>query len=89
MLDTIEPKLTCKDIANHLSLTFIKTCREVFPEWNYKTLTIASSSDAKKMSLHISTTSMRLPNIAQITIFIELVHKKLPVALQEMVLLII
>src|ERR1044072_332447 len=37
---TIEPKLTRKEIANHLSLAFIKTCREVFSEWNHKTLTI-------------------------------------------------
>ncbi|PKY61768.1 hypothetical protein RhiirA4_487209 [Rhizophagus irregularis] len=44
VLDTIESKLTRKDIANHLSLAFIKTCCEVFPEWNHKTLTIASST---------------------------------------------
>ncbi|GET59872.1 highly derived D5-like helicase-primase [Rhizophagus irregularis DAOM 181602=DAOM 197198] len=34
------------------------------------------------MSLHISTTGMRLPNIARVAIFTELVRKKLPVALQ-------
>ncbi|GBC40919.2 uncharacterized protein OCT59_029341 [Rhizophagus irregularis] len=82
VLDTIEPKLTCKEIGDLLYHAFIKTCHEVFPEWNHKTLTIASSSDAKKMSLHISTTGMRLPNIARVTIFTELVRKKLLVALQ-------
>ncbi|CAB4395598.1 unnamed protein product [Rhizophagus irregularis] len=82
VLDTIEPKLTRKEIGDLLYHAFIKTCHEVFPEWNHKTLTIASSSDAKKMSLHISTTGMRLPNIAQVAIFTELVRKKLPVALQ-------
>src|SRR2546429_5489233 len=82
VLDTIEPKLTRKEIGDLLYLAFIKTCREVFPEWDYKTLTIASSSDAKKMSLHISTTDMRLKNIAQVTVFTELVRKKLLTALQ-------
>ncbi|GES89917.1 hypothetical protein GLOIN_2v1770262 [Rhizophagus clarus] len=82
ILDTIEPKLTRKEIGDLLYLAFIKTCREVFPEWDHKTLTIASSSDAKKMSLHISTTGMRLPNIARVAMFTELVRKKLPVALQ-------
>ncbi|PKY61551.1 hypothetical protein RhiirA4_486677, partial [Rhizophagus irregularis] len=82
VLDTIEPKLTRKEIGDLLYHTFIKTCHEVFPEWNHKTLTIASSSDAKKMSLHISTTGMRLPNIARVAIFTELVRKKLPMALQ-------
>ncbi|EXX53577.1 hypothetical protein RirG_242620 [Rhizophagus irregularis DAOM 197198w] len=82
VLDTIEPKLTRKEIGDLLYHAFIKTCYEVFPEWNHKTLTIASSSDAKKMSLHISITGMRLPNIAQVAIFTELVRKKLPVALQ-------
>src|SRR3954447_14744298 len=82
VLDTIEPKLTRKEINDLLYLAFIKTCREVFPEWDHKTLTIASSSDAKKMSLHVSTTGMRLPNIAQVAMFTELVRKKLLVALQ-------
>ncbi|CAB4385564.1 unnamed protein product [Rhizophagus irregularis] len=45
-------------------------------------MTIASSSDAKKMSYHISTFGMKLLNIAQVAVFTELVRKKLPVALQ-------
>jgi hypothetical protein len=83
VLDTIEPKLSRKEIGDLLYLAFIKTCREVFPEWNHKTLTIASSNDAKKMSLHISTTGMRLKNIAQVSVFTELVRKKLPIGLQK------
>ena len=45
-------------------------------------MTIAESSDTKKISLHVSTTGMRLPNIAQVAMFTELVRKKLPVTLQ-------
>ncbi|GBC54096.2 highly derived D5-like helicase-primase [Rhizophagus irregularis DAOM 181602=DAOM 197198] len=82
VLDTIEPKLTRKEILDSLILGFRKTCLEIFPKWDYKTLTIASSSDAKKMSLHISTFGMRLPNIARVAVFTELVRKKLPTALQ-------
>src|SRR4051794_28595990 len=48
VLGTIEPKLTRKEIGDLLYLAFIKTCREVFSEWDHKTLTIASSSDEKK-----------------------------------------
>ncbi|GES83069.1 highly derived D5-like helicase-primase [Rhizophagus clarus] len=83
VLDTIEPKLTRKEIGNLLYRAFIETCHEIFPEWNDKTLTIASSSDAKKMSLHISTTGMRLPNIAKVSVFTELFREKLPVGLQK------
>src|SRR5436190_19210670 len=36
----------------------------------------------QKKCLYISTTGIRLPNIARVAIFTELVHKKLPVALQ-------
>ncbi|PKY39795.1 hypothetical protein RhiirA4_415328 [Rhizophagus irregularis] len=82
VLDTIEPKLTRKEILDSLILAFRKTCLEIFPKWDYKTLTIASSSDAKKMSLHISTFGMRLPNIARVAVFTELVRKKLLTALQ-------
>ncbi|PKK43748.1 hypothetical protein RhiirC2_722757, partial [Rhizophagus irregularis] len=37
----------------------------------------------RKKSLHISTYGMRLPNIAQVAIFTELVRKKLPAGLQD------
>ncbi len=37
----------------------------------------------KKISLHISTFGMRLPNIAKASVFTELVCKKLPVKLQK------
>ena len=82
MLDTIEPKLICKEILESLILAFRKICLEIFPKWDPKTITIASSSNAKKMSYHISTFGMRLPNIAQVAVFTELVYKKLPIALQ-------
>ncbi|GBC10739.1 hypothetical protein RclHR1_09860016 [Rhizophagus clarus] len=48
-----------------------------------KTITIATSSDAKKMSFHFSTTGMRLPSIAKASVFTELVREKLPVGLQK------
>ncbi|PKK57775.1 hypothetical protein RhiirC2_824985, partial [Rhizophagus irregularis] len=80
--DSIEPKLTGKEVLDSLILAFRKTCLEIFPKWDPKTITIASSSDAKKMSYHISTFGMRLPNIAQVAMFTELVRKKLPTALQ-------
>ncbi|CAB4386585.1 unnamed protein product [Rhizophagus irregularis] len=82
VLDTIEPKLTRKEIQDSLILAFRKTCLEIFPKWDPKTITIASSSDAKKMSYHISTFGMKLPNIARVAVFTELIRKKLPVALQ-------
>src|SRR3954463_12121809 len=81
--DSIEPKLTGKEILDLLKLAFIKTCKDIFPEWDHKTISIASSSDAKKMSYHISTFGMRLLNIPKVAVFTELVHKKLPVGLQR------
>ena len=81
--DKIEPKLTSEEIKNLLCRAFARTCKEVYPDWNPNTLTIASSSDKKKMSLHISTFGLRLKNIAKVAVFTELVRKKLPTALQE------
>src|SRR6266496_6144111 len=69
VLDTIEPKLTRKEILDSLILAFRKICLEIFLKWNPKTLAIASSSNAKKMSYHILTFGMRLPNIAYGLIF--------------------
>ena len=46
-------------------------------------MTIAGSSDPKKMSLHISTFGIRLKNIMACALFTELVCKKLPVSLQS------
>ena len=81
VLDTIEPKLTCKEILDSLILAFRKTCLEIFQKWDSKTIAIASSSNAKKMSYHIFTFGMRLKNIAQVTVFTELIRKKLLTAL--------
>jgi len=44
-------------------------------------MSITESSNEKKIFLHVLTFSMRLPNIAKASVFIELVHKKLPVGL--------
>lgn len=46
-------------------------------------MAFADSTDSKKMSLHISTFGMRLKNIAKISVFTELVRKKLPMGLQS------
>jgi hypothetical protein len=81
--DSLNPKLSGKEIRDLLISAITKVCLEIFPKWDPKTITIASSSDAKKMSYHISTTGMRLKNIARAAIFTELVCKKLPVSLQE------
>src|SRR6266498_4485095 len=80
--DSIEPKLTGKEILESLILAFRKTCLEIFLKWDPKTIAIASSSNAKKMSYHISTFGMRLKNNAQVAIFTEFVQKKLPAFLQ-------
>jgi hypothetical protein len=91
-LDTIEPsscgvpqggKLMRTNVAIILVRAFGDVCKEVFPKWNENILTLATSGDAKKMSLHVSTTGFRLKNILQTTVFTELVRKKLPEALQE------
>src|SRR6185312_4821785 len=83
--DKIKPKLklTAKEIRDLLYRAFKEVCLEIYPDWNRKTLTIASSSDEKKMSLHISTFGLRLKNIAKVASFTELVRKKLPIDLQE------
>ncbi|CAJ0645994.1 4492_t:CDS:2 [Entrophospora sp. SA101] len=58
-------------------------CVEIYPDWDINTLTIASSSDSKKISLHISTFGLRLKNISKVAKFTELVQKKLPIGLQN------
>ncbi|GBC12518.1 highly derived D5-like helicase-primase [Rhizophagus irregularis DAOM 181602=DAOM 197198] len=81
-LNAITPKLSGGQAKNSLCCAFRDTCLEIFPEWDKETLTIAESSDEKKISLHVSTFGMRLPNIAQVAMFTELIRKKLPTALQ-------
>jgi hypothetical protein len=80
--NSINPKLTRKEILDLLNRAFRDVCLEIFPEWDKNSITVASSTDAKKISLHISTTGMRLKNIAQVAVFTELVRKKLPASLQ-------
>ncbi|RGB22951.1 hypothetical protein C1646_775244 [Rhizophagus diaphanus] len=80
-LNAITPKLTRNQAKNLLCCVFRDTCLEIFPKWDKKTMAIAESSDEKKISLHVSTYGMRLPNIAQVAMFTELVHKKLPAGL--------
>ncbi|CAG8775321.1 6986_t:CDS:2, partial [Cetraspora pellucida] len=60
----------------------IETLNAITPK-DKKNITVATSSNAKKISLHISTTGMWLKNIAQIAVFTELVHKKLQIGLQK------
>src|SRR5205085_968295 len=76
------PKLSGKQAKNLLCYVFKDTCLEIFSEWDKETMSIAESSDEKKISLHVLSFGMRLPNIARVAIFTELVCKKLLVALQ-------
>lgn len=81
--NSIESKLKDKKIQDLLISAITKVYLEIFPKWDPETITIASNSDVKKISCHISTTGMRLKNIAQVVIFTELIYKKLSVSLQE------
>ncbi|RHZ54551.1 hypothetical protein Glove_426g27 [Diversispora epigaea] len=81
-LNSIVPKLTRKETYYVLIGAFREVCIEIYPDWDIKTLTVANSSDQKKMSYHISTFGMRLTNITACALFTELVRKKLPVGLQ-------
>ncbi|RHZ51146.1 hypothetical protein Glove_482g82 [Diversispora epigaea] len=82
-LNSIEPKLTRKETYYALIRAFREVCIEIYPDWDIKTLTVASSCDQKKMSYHISTCGMRLKNITACALFTDLVRKKLPVGLQD------
>ncbi|CAB4411310.1 unnamed protein product [Rhizophagus irregularis] len=82
-LNAITLKLSDKQAKNLLYCAFRDTCLEIFPKWDKKTMAIAENSDAKKISLHVSTFGMRLPNVAQVVMFTELICKKLPEELQE------
>ncbi|PKC63452.1 hypothetical protein RhiirA1_519274 [Rhizophagus irregularis] len=82
-LNAIIPKLSGGQAKNILCRSFRDICLEIFPKWDKNTMSIADSSDKKKISLHVLTSGMRLPNIAQVVMFAELVHKKLPEGLQE------
>ena len=88
ILNAISLKLLDKQAKNTLCNAFRNVCLEIFSKWNKKSITIAESNDVKKISLHISTFGLRLPNITQIRVFTELVHKKLPEGCKEKVLLI-
>ena len=81
--DSLDPKLSGKEVLDSLIFAFRKICLEIFLKWNPETITIASSSDVKKMFYHISTTGMRFKNITWVAVFTELVHKKLLASLQE------
>ncbi|RIA81688.1 hypothetical protein C1645_744333 [Glomus cerebriforme] len=81
-LNAITSKLSDKQVKNLLCCAFRDTCLEISPKWDKKTMTIAKSSNAKKISLHISTFGMRLPNVAQVMMFTELIYKKLLEGLQ-------
>ncbi|CAB4401584.1 unnamed protein product [Rhizophagus irregularis] len=82
-LNAITPKLSSSQAKNLLCRAFRDTCLEIFPEWDKETMSIAESSDEKKISLHVLTFGMRFPNIAKVSAFTELVRKKLPAGLQK------
>ncbi|RHZ87250.1 hypothetical protein Glove_38g61 [Diversispora epigaea] len=82
-LNKIDPKLTRKEAYFVLIGAFREVCIEIYPKWEIKTLTIASSCDQKKMSYHILTSGMKLKNITACALFTEFVCKKLPVDLQD------
>ncbi|CAB4396785.1 unnamed protein product [Rhizophagus irregularis] len=46
--NNINPKLTCKEILDLLNRTFRDVCLEISPDWNKNSITVASSTDAKK-----------------------------------------
>src|SRR3954452_18675578 len=54
--NNINPKLTRKEILDLLNRAFRDVCLEISPDWDKNSITVASSTDAKKISLHISTT---------------------------------
>ncbi|CAB4393934.1 unnamed protein product [Rhizophagus irregularis] len=82
-LNAITPKLSGSQAKNILCRAFRDTCLEIFPKWDKNTMSIAESSNEKKISVHVLTSGMRLSNIAQVAVFTELVRKKLPVGLQD------
>ncbi|PKC53054.1 hypothetical protein RhiirA1_480125, partial [Rhizophagus irregularis] len=82
-LNAITPKLSGGQAKNILCRAFRDTCLEIFPEWDKNTMSIAESSNEKKISLQVLTFGMRLSSIAQVAVFTELVRKKLPVGLQD------
>ncbi|PKY57560.1 hypothetical protein RhiirA4_478706 [Rhizophagus irregularis] len=83
ILDVITSKLLYKQAKNLLCCAFKDTCLEISTEWDKETMSIAESSDKKKISLHVLIFGMKLSNIAKVSVFTELVYKKLPVELQK------
>ncbi|RHZ76066.1 hypothetical protein Glove_207g25 [Diversispora epigaea] len=75
-LNSIVPKLTRKETYYALIGAFREVCIEIYPDWDTKTLTIASSCDQKKMLYHISTCGMRLKNITACALFTDIVIKE-------------
>ncbi|RIB19627.1 hypothetical protein C2G38_2035911 [Gigaspora rosea] len=76
-LNAITPKVSRKEACKAIQIAFRDVCLEIHLKCDKKSITVSTSSDAKKISLHISTTGMRLKNIAQVAAFTELVRKKL------------
>ena len=58
--DNIKPKLMCKEVLNTLNHVSKDVCLEIFSEWNKNSITVVNSSNAKKISFHISTTGIKL-----------------------------
>src|SRR3954453_12387645 len=54
-LNAITPKLSGGQAKNILCRAFRDTCLEIFPRWDKNTMSIAESSNEKKISLHVLT----------------------------------
>ncbi len=55
----------------------------MFTKCDKKTITIAKSNDAKKISFYILTFIMKLSNIIKVAVFTKLICKKLSASLQK------
>ncbi len=82
-LNVITFKLSDKQVKNLLCYAFRDTYLEIFSKYDKKIMTIAESSDVKKIFLHISIFAMKLLNIIKVAIFIKLICKKLSASLQK------
>ena len=51
--NNINPKLTRKEILDLFNRAFRDVCLEISLDWNKNSITVASSTDAKKIFLHI------------------------------------
>ena len=72
-----------------LCRAFSRTCKEIYPDWKPDTLTIASSSNKKKMSLHISTFGLHLKILLKLQYLLSLSIKNFQYVYKAKILLTI